>query len=137
MLTSGCRLKHSNRRYPLRYIYVPTRLYRALPARFANIAHYPREDRIQHCTARIFRIRARLSVIRLSNGLGLGPLYTPLPTVRRAQPLSPNRGKVNASCLCGRRGLIDRADRHVGRYRVVFLADGGGVRKELILSRGV
>ena len=40
------------------------------------------------------RIRARLSVIRLSNGHGLGPLDMPLgmplSTVRRAQPLSPN-----------------------------------------------
>ena len=40
------------------------------------------------------RIRARLSVIRSSNGHGSGPLdmplSTPLSTVRRAQPLSPN-----------------------------------------------
>ena len=40
------------------------------------------------------RIRARLSLIRSSNGHGSGPLVMPLgkplSTVRRAQPLSPN-----------------------------------------------
>ena len=35
-------------------------------------------------------IRARLSVIRLSNGHGLSPLDLPFSTVRRAQPLSFN-----------------------------------------------
>ena len=40
--------------------------------------------------AREVRIQARLSVIRLSNGHGLGPLDMPFSTVCRAQPLSPN-----------------------------------------------
>ena len=58
---------------------------------------------MKHCMARtryipvrvrsLARIRARLSLIRLSNGHGSGPLVMPLgmtlSTVRRVQPLSP------------------------------------------------
>ena len=47
-----------------------------------------------------------------------------------------SRGKVNDSCLFGRCGLVDRADRQVVGYVVVFLSESRGPRKELILSRG-